>query len=111
MSHRVSQKKFNVFGKMRTSIQVDCSSEVLVLGQNRRLLVGLQELKRTIPEKQTRHRATRIHFDILQSLRWIRFQKERSSCNISVTVRGTVQINPDGTQGPATAFTFVGHTF
>ena len=61
------------------SAAVDCPSEVLVLRQNRQLLVGLQELKRTVTEEQTRHRATRVHFDVLQSLCWIGFQKERPS--------------------------------
>src|SRR5437016_9548004 len=64
---------------MRTSIQVDGAGEVLVFRQNRQLLARLQELERTIAEEKTRHRATCIHFDVLQSQGRVCFQKKGPS--------------------------------
>src|SRR5439155_16105213 len=73
---------------MRTSVQIDGPGEVLIFGQNRHLFVGLQELEGTIAEEKTGHRATRIHFDVLQSLGRVRFQQEGSSGGVRFGLPG-----------------------
>src|SRR2546426_4602983 len=79
MPGRISHKQFDVLRKVWPSIQADGPGEVLVFRQNRYLLIGLQELERTITEEKTRHRATRVHFHVFQSLGRVRLYEEGSS--------------------------------